>query len=169
MSLAESAVSHSVFRHIVAFDVKTGNNNLGHITIRLFTEEAPNNAMALYSACHDGSLDGALFSRITPGFLCELSLPRKLSFSDEAIRGRSQKHTYGACSLGRFGPGETQIAPVMQICCAAMPHLDGHHQVIGHVTQGLDVLDKLQRYGSLPLGECSQRIEIHNCKSYLDD
>lgn len=44
----------------------------------------------------------------------------------------------------------------------SFPRLDGKHVVFGCVTDGMDVIDKIEGYGSQS-GKTSKKIEIANC------
>ena len=48
------------------------------------------------------------------------------------------------------------------LCFVATPHLDGKHVVFGSVTDGLDVLDKLEAVGS-GSGKTTTNVVISDC------
>ena len=45
------------------------------------------------------------------------------------------------------------------------PWLDGKHVVFGQVVEGMDVVKKIETYGSSPMGQTSRKISIENCGS----
>jgi len=55
---------------------------------------------------------------------------------EQTAAGRGLPHAAGAVSLSAQGPTFT-------VAVAACPHLDGEQQVVGRVTSGMDVLEKL--------------------------
>ena len=65
-------------------------------------------------------------------------------FEDENF---NHKHTgRGILSMANAGPGTN--GSQFFLCFVKTPHLDGKHVVFGEVTDGLEVLDKLEAVGA---------------------
>jgi cyclophilin family peptidyl-prolyl cis-trans isomerase len=48
------------------------------------------------------------------------------------------------------------------LCTAATPHLNGHHVVFGSVVDGMDVLKKIEGYGTAS-GQPTAKVVIADC------
>lgn len=49
------------------------------------------------------------------------------------------------------------------ICTTKTDFLDGRHVVFGSVTDGMDVIDKMEAVGSSPSGTTSKDVTIEDC------
>ena len=49
------------------------------------------------------------------------------------------------------------------ICTVKTDFLDGRHVVFGKVTEGMDVVDKMESVGSSPHGKTSKAVVIEDC------
>merc|ERR1712183_731345 len=79
-------------------------------------------------------------------------------FKDENF---DNKHTgRGILSMANAGPNTN--GSQFFLCFVATPHLDGKHVVFGEVTDGLDVLDKLEAVGS-GSGKTTTSVMIADC------
>jgi peptidyl-prolyl cis-trans isomerase B (cyclophilin B) len=68
------------------------------------------------------------------------------------------KHERGVLSMAR-GDDPTSASTSFFICTAPAPSLDGQYTIFGHVVEGLDVVDALERVpvsGETPI----ERIEL---------
>ena len=79
-------------------------------------------------------------------------------FADENFK---LKHTGpGILSMANAGPGTN--GSQFFLCTGRTPHLDGKHVVFGSVTKGMDVVRKVESYGS-QTGKTSAAIIIDDC------
>ena len=79
-------------------------------------------------------------------------------FADENFK---HKHTgRGILSMANAGPNTN--GSQFFLCFIATPHLDGKHVVFGQVTEGIEILDKIEEVGSRS-GACSKPVEITDC------
>ena len=100
----------------------------------------------------EGFYDGLTFHRIIPGFMIQGGDPagNGTGGSKENIKGEFQsngfknpiKHTRGVISMARAQDPNSASSQFF-IMHADAPHLDGMYAAFGHVTEGMDVVDKI--------------------------
>jgi peptidyl-prolyl cis-trans isomerase B (cyclophilin B) len=120
----------------------------GDITIEMFPDAAPNTVANFYVLAKDGFYDGLSFHRVIPGFVAQGGCPLGTGTGGPdwriacELKGNPHKHKTGALSMAHAGrdTGGSQFFLVL----APQSHLDGQHTVFGQITDGLDVLQKLE-------------------------
>ena len=146
----------------VFFDITIGGAAAGRIEITLDTDKHPLTADNFRALCtgEKGAgksgkplhYKGCAFHRVIPGFMAqggdftagngtggESIYGNK--FADEALNvGKHNKR--GILSMANAGPNTN--GSQFFLCFVATPHLDGRHCVFGHVSKGLEVLDKIE-------------------------
>ena len=127
--------------------VATMSTNHGDITIELFDEDAPNTVENFKKLAADGFYDGLIFHRIIKDFMIQGGCPQGTgtggpgySFEDEF---NDHKVVRGALAMANAGPN-TNGSQFFIVTLEATPWLDGKHTVFGQVTDGMDVVDKLE-------------------------
>ena len=63
--------------------------------------------------------------------------------------------------MANAGPGTN--GSQFFICTVKTDFLDGKHVVFGGVTEGMDVIQKMEAVGSSPLGTTSKDVKIEDC------
>ena len=119
----------------------------GPITFELFDADAPKTVENFRKLAGDGFYDGLTFHRIIPDFMIQGGCPLGTgtggpgyTFEDEF---NDHKIVRGALAMANAGP-DTNGSQFFIVTTAAAPWLDGKHTVFGQVTEGMDVVDRLE-------------------------
>jgi cyclophilin family peptidyl-prolyl cis-trans isomerase len=119
----------------------------GPIVFELFDEDAPKTVENFRKLAGDGFYDGLTFHRVIKDFMIQGGCPLGTgtggpgyTFEDEF---NDHKVVRGALAMANAGPN-TNGSQFFIVTTAAAPWLDGKHTVFGQVTDGIDVVDKLE-------------------------
>jgi cyclophilin family peptidyl-prolyl cis-trans isomerase len=125
----------------------TMTTNHGAITIELFDEDAPKTVENFRKLARDGFYDGLIFHRVIKDFMVQGGCPQGTgtggpgySFEDEF---NDHKVVRGALAMANSGPN-TNGSQFFLVTTGAAPWLDGKHTVFGQITDGMDVVDKIE-------------------------
>src|ERR1700722_19855444 len=143
----------------------------GDITFELFDAEAPKTVENFRKLATDGFYDGLTFHRVIKDFMIQGGCPQGTGtggpgyqFEDEI---NPHKIVRGALAMANAGPN-TNGSQFFIVTTAKAPWLDGKHPVFAQVTDGLDVVDKLESVATdgsdrpiEPIGIAS--IELSDC------
>jgi peptidyl-prolyl cis-trans isomerase B (cyclophilin B) len=138
----------------------TFQTNKGTFTAELYEQDAPNTAANFEKLVRDGFYDGIVFHRVIPDFVVQGGDPitKEKGLNHPSVgsggpgykikcetQGNPRTHKVGALSMAHAGKdtGGSQFFIVLSE--ASTRHLNGVHTVFGQVTEGLDVITKLQR------------------------
>jgi len=156
----------------VFFDMEVGGEEVGRITFELRADVAPKTAENFRQLCTGEAgfgYKGSSFHRVITDFMCQGG-----DFTNH--NGTGGKSIYGNkfededFSLPHVGKGILSMANAgpntngsqFFICTVDTPWLDGKHCVFGKVTDGLDVVDKIEAVGS-PNGMTDEVVTIKDC------
>jgi peptidyl-prolyl cis-trans isomerase B (cyclophilin B) len=142
----------------------------GDITIELYEADAPGTVDNFTKLISSGFYDGIAFHRIIPEFVVQGGDPHtkehpmnhpKIGTGGPGYqikcetRGNPRKHEVGALSMAHAGKdtGGSQFFIVLNE--QNTRHLDGVHTVFGKVTEGMDVVRRLERGDRIEKAEIS--------------
>jgi len=119
----------------------------GPITIELFDEDAPKTVANFKKLANDGFYDGLIFHRVIRDFMLQAGCPQGTGtggpgyqFEDEF---NQHKAVRGALAMANAGPN-TNGSQFFLVTVPEASWLDGKHTVFGQITEGLDVIDKIE-------------------------
>jgi cyclophilin family peptidyl-prolyl cis-trans isomerase len=125
----------------------TLHTNAGPISVELFDEDAPKTVENFRRLSSEGFYDGLKFHRIIKDFMIQGGCPQGTgtggpgyTFEDEPNQHRVVR---GALAMANSGPN-TNGSQFFLVTAAECPWLDGKHTVFGQVSDGMDVVDKLE-------------------------
>jgi len=118
----------------------------GVILFELFDEDAPKTVANFRKLAGEGFYDGLTFHRIIKDFMAQGGCPQGTgtggpgyTFEDEF---NDHKIVRGTLAMANAGPN-TNGSQFFIVTADATPHLDGKHTAFGQVTEGADVLERL--------------------------
>jgi cyclophilin family peptidyl-prolyl cis-trans isomerase len=119
----------------------------GPITIELFDADAPKTVQNFKDLAGKGFYDGLIFHRVIRDFMIQGGCPQGTGtggpgyqFEDEI---NDHKIVRGALAMANAGPN-TNGSQFFLVTTPEAPWLDGKHTVFGQITEGLDVVDKIE-------------------------
>src|SRR6201988_1784090 len=125
----------------------TLHTNAGPITVEFFDDDAPKTVENFRKLAGDGFYDGLIFHRIIKDFMIQGGCPEGTgtggpgyTFDDEI---NPRKLVRGSLAMANAGPN-TNGSQFFIVTLDATPWLDGKHTNFGQVTDGMDIVDKLE-------------------------
>ena len=119
----------------------------GKLTIELFPDVAPKTVARFTELVKKGFYNGLTFHRVVPRFLIQGGDPsgNGTGGSGQTIPAEfsEKKHKAGSVGMARMKNPDSADSQ-FYICLEPQPFLDGKYTVFGQVTEGLDLLPKIQ-------------------------
>lgn len=121
------------------------NRGIFHIT--LFPVDAPLTVESFVSLAGRGFFDGQLIPRVVPDFVVQMGDPRGdwSGGPGYALRCEVTALPYERGTVGMALSGKDTGGSQFFVALSRQPHLDAGYSVFGRVTDGMDVVEKLQR------------------------
>lgn len=121
--------------------------SLGDITIKFFNEESPKTVANFLKLADKGFYNGIIFHRVIPEFMIQGGDPSGngtggpgYKFADEF---NDKELVLGSLAMANAGPN-TNGSQFFIITAEATPWLDGKHTNFGEVTEGIEIVKKIE-------------------------
>lgn len=120
--------------------------DIGKIVMEFYPDVAPNHVRSFLALSKVGFYEGTIFHRCIPGFVIQGGCPigNGTGGPGYCVKAEFNKrpHVRGVLSMARAQPNDSAGSQFF-VCVANTPALDNKYTVFGHVTQGMDVVDRI--------------------------
>ena len=121
----------------------------GRVVIALRPDLAPNHVERIKTLSQQGFYDGVPFHRVIDGFMAQTGDPTGTGTGGSKLPDLKAEFTQTPFKRGTVGMARASSPDSANsqffICLADAPFLNGQYTVIGEVTSGMDVVDKIKK------------------------
>ena len=121
----------------------------GKITIQLEPNLAPNHVKQIEALVKDHFYDGIVFHRVIGGFMAQTGDPTGTGMGGSKLPDLKAEFTDTPFTRGTLGMARSSSPDSANsqffICLGDASFLNGQYTVVGHVTSGMDVVDKIKK------------------------
>lgn len=148
LSLAAATLSaapaFALDAHTVYLDTKDGR-----VTIQLRPDLAPKHVAQIEALTKKGFYDGVVFHRVIPGFMAQTGDPTGTGMGKSDLPNIPAEFTKTPFKRGTVGMARSSDPNSANsqffICFDDASFLNGQYTVVGEVTSGMDVVDKVKK------------------------
>jgi peptidyl-prolyl cis-trans isomerase B (cyclophilin B) len=144
------------------------DTSCGTFVVTLDLDSAPNTAASLVSLARDGYFDDTEFHRIVPGFLIQGGDPTQSGSGGPGYSTRDTPAPDAAYTKGVVAMAKTAAEPAgtagsqFFVVTGADAGLPPEYAVVGTVTSGLDVVERIGKLGDPATEQPRQPVVIHS-------
>jgi cyclophilin family peptidyl-prolyl cis-trans isomerase len=118
----------------------------GPFTIELWPDDAPTTVARFVELARARFYDGLTFHRVVPAFVVQGGAPRGDGYGGPGWSQRCEDHRrpYERGTVGMALAGRDTGGSQFFVTVAPQPHLDARYTAFGRVTDGMEIVDRLQ-------------------------
>ena len=121
----------------------------GRITIQLRPDLAPKHVAQIKTLTKQGFYDGIVFHRVIPGFMAQTGDPTGTGSGQSKLANIPAEFSKEPFKRGVVGMARSQSPDSANsqffIMFSEYPSLDGKYTVVGQVTKGMEIVDKIKK------------------------
>ena len=144
LTLIAPGVAVAADAHIVFLDTKDGR-----ITIQLRADVAPKHVAQIETLVKDGFYNGNVFHRVIDGFMAQTGDPTGTGAGGSNLPNIPAEFSGEHFGRGTLGMARSQSPNSANsqffICFGDAGFLDGQYTVVGQVTSGMEIVDKIKK------------------------
>jgi len=151
----------------------TFDTSCGSFTVTLDQKKAPETSASLVYLTRHRYFDRTIFHRIVPGFVIQGGDPTATGSGGPGYQTvdpppKDTKYTHGVVAMAKT-PDEPSGTSGSQffIVTAKDSQLDPDYAVVGKVTDGLNVVDRIGKLGDVNTEQPTQTVEIENVRVHV--
>jgi peptidylprolyl isomerase len=151
LALPAAAATLGTLPALAATDANTAimTTKDGKITIELRPDLAPNHVKQIKTLIGQHFYDGIVFHRVIDGFMAQTGDPTGTGMGGSKLPDLKAEFTQTPFRRGTLGMARASSPDSANsqffICLADSPFLNGQYTVVGEVTGGMDVVDKIKK------------------------